>query len=582
MERNSFLVIHAFRNYLKASLISSACMQLTVMIDAMVAGNFIGPDALTAINLAIPLTSLVTALSTLIGLGPAMMAAKAIGSRQTDKVNSIFSAAMYQAIFIGLLQGVIIYALLPQVGGWLCSNERLLPYLMEYIQVLPLTFFLLMIVFTMVGLIESDGHPNFATKAMVLGSLFNIVFDVVLVKCFDLGVQGIAFGMFANYLSVFLYFIFRMKREGVSYRWTRPRRDIVQITISGLKEGMPMMINDSIYSLTIFGVNYLLMTYYGETELYFWAVFLQILLIVMVIVDCSEGAVLSIGSVLDGEDDKYGLSTLVRRSWLLVGGIVLGLVILVCAFPVQIALLFGDSVDVPENWPQTVRILSLMLVPYALTTYMRSVFQVLGSRFAGVFFALGQFVLILAGLYVSVRFNAKFLWWTFPVSSWILFAFMFLYMAIVRKRKHIPEFSIIPMSPEKTYLDLSVDYDNKSVSEAIQLICSFMQEHKVDKAVEMKVNICCEELMTNIVLYQTHKTRSYMDLSLILEEHRIFFVLKDSGRPFNPVLVSATPEMLEEDVQLGLFLVNRVSTILAHKYMYGLNVVFAQFDMNND
>lgn len=582
MVRNSFLVSHAFRNYLRAALLSSACMQLTVIIDAVVAGHFIGPDALTAINLAMPLTTVVTALSTLIGLGPAIIAAKFIGRRHTDMVNSIFSSAMYQAILIGMLQGVLLYLFLPQVGSLLCSNDNLLPYLMEYIRVLPFTFFLLMIVYTLVSLIEADGYPHLATKALALGSLFNVVLDVVFVKYFNIGVTGIALAMLVNYLMVLLYFVCRMRREGVSYQWSRPRRKIIRVALAGLKEGMPMMINDLLYSLMIFGVNTILLFYYGAGELYTWAIFLQILLLVMVIVDCAEGAILSIGGVLEGEDDRYGLRALVQRVWLLVGGIVLVIVLVIFLFPNLIASLFGDSGEVPDSWSQSARILSLMLLPYALTTLMRSVFQILGDRMCGVFFSLGQFLLIVIGLYSAARWSSELLWWSFPIATWILFVVQFIYMLVLRNRKQIREFSIISPSEKKIFLDLSVAYTRESVIEAIGKVCSFLQEHKIPPAIEMEVNICCEELMMNTVLFQSYKTRSYMDLSLVLEENRIFLVLKDSGRPFNPVLAASTSDMLKsKDGQLGLFLVNRVCTMLSHKYMYGLNVVFAEFDKKN-
>ena len=66
--RNSYLISHAFRNYLWASLLSSAAMELTVTVDAIILGHFVGGDALAAISLIMPLTMLITALSTLIGL----------------------------------------------------------------------------------------------------------------------------------------------------------------------------------------------------------------------------------------------------------------------------------------------------------------------------------------------------------------------------------------------------------------------------------------------------------------------------------------------------------------------------------
>lgn len=578
MERNSYLISHAFRNYLWASLLTSACMQLTVMADAMVAGYFIGPDALAAINLAMPLTSLVTALITLIGLGPAIMAAKAIGSRNTSMVNTIFSSSIIQVIILGALQAFLFSIFMPNIAGWLCPNAHLLPYLTDYIKVLPFTFFFMMLVLTMVNLIESDGKPQFAAKAVAIGSLLNVVLDLVLVKYAGAGIQGIAFAMLANYLSVTLYLLLRMHREGVSYHWVLPTKNLRGVTFTEIKEGLPMMVNDLFYSLMIFGVNTILLTYCGETELYFWAVFLQVLILVMVIVDCAEGAVLSIGSVLEGDDDRFGLSALVSRLWMLVGGLVLLVMLLVWIFPNSIAILFAESENISENWPHVVRILSLMLLPYALTTFMRSVFQVLGNRMQGVIFTFAQFVLTTVLLFMMIRWDSPHIWWSFPIVSWTLFIVQEIYTWVIRRRSNkTSSFKIVPLKDKDDFLDLSVEYDESAVVEAIQRVCSFLEERDVEPLVEMEINICCEELMLNIVRYQTYKTRSYMDLSVSLKHDKVTVELKDSGRPFNPVISTASTGVLDEDTHLGLHLVNSVCTELTHRYMYGLNVVFAEF-----
>ena len=93
----------------------------------------------------------------------------------------------------------------------------------------------------------------------------------------------------------------------------------------------------------------------------------------------------------------------------------------------------------------------------------------------------------------------------------------------------------------------------------------------------MTVNICCEELMLNIVCHQSHKNHPYMDLYIAAGENKVCVVLKDAGRPFNPVLPTRYTNIEENSATLGLALVNNVCTTLSHKYMYGQNVVFAEF-----
>ena len=61
--RNSYLTSHALWNYLWASLLSSAAMQLTVTVDAIILGRFVGSDALSAITASVPLQLLARSIA---------------------------------------------------------------------------------------------------------------------------------------------------------------------------------------------------------------------------------------------------------------------------------------------------------------------------------------------------------------------------------------------------------------------------------------------------------------------------------------------------------------------------------------
>ena len=84
--------------------------------------------------------------------------------------------------------------------------------------------------------------------------------------------------------------------------------------------------------------------------------------------------------------------------------------------------------------------------------------------------------------------------------------------------------------------------------------------------------------MLNIVRHQSYKHHPYMDLHVAVGGGKVSLVLKDAGRPFNPVLPSRNINFENNDEKLGLTLINNVCTTLSHKYMYGQNVLFAEFE----
>ena len=580
--RNSYLISHAFRNYLWASLLTSAAQQLTVTVDAIIMGHFVGGDALSAISLIMPLTMLVSALSTLIGLGPAIMASKAIGNRELGKVNMIFSSAIVQAVIIGGALGIGCRGFSTEIASMLCSNGHLIPYLESYLQVIPWCFSLTILVFTMVSLIEADGHPQLATKAMLFGGLWHIGVELLCVGYFNMGIKGAAYAMLVNNLMVILYFVMRMRRHGVSYRWKWPKNNIANVTGAGLKEGMSMMVNDLMYSLMLFLLNGIMGVCLGEQGLFYWAICLQLLMVVLVVVDCAEGAVLSIGGMLIGEKDNRGFLMLVHRQVWMIVVVVSAIMLVVCCFPNKVAELFSDGGVMSAQWPAAVRTFSLMLVPYALTLFSRSFFQVLDRRRLGMLFSTLQTLCMVGGLWVVSHWSPSLVWWSFPVSAYLLLAVEMVFVLFTKRKNSnnrlLPELK----DDDREVLELSVAYDTRPVIEAIGQVCDFLEKHSVSGVSVMSVNICCEELMLNIVRHQSYKHHPYMDLHIAVGGGKVSMVLKDAGRPFNPVLDQRQTNFDGNNASLGLALVNNVCTTLSHKYMYGQNVVFAEFAVQTE
>ena len=552
-------------------------MQLTVTVDAIILGHFVGSDALSAINLVMPLTMLISAFSTLIGVGPAILASKAIGNRKYKKVNMVFSSAVFQAILIGGCIGIGCWRFSAEIASLLCEKDHLLPYLTDYLQVLPWCFGFTILVFSLVSLIEADGHPQFATNALLMGGLCHIALEVLFVGYWDMGIKGAAYAMLVNNLLVILYYALRMRKYGVSYRWQWPRKNIANVTLAGLKEGMPMLVNDLMYSLMLFLLNAFVGVHLGELDLFHWAVCVQLLMLVLVVVDCVEGAVLSVGGMLIGEKDNHGFYMLVRHLVFLLLGVVTVIVLVVCCFPDRVAGLFSDDAGMSAEWSSTVRVFSLMLVPHALSYFLRSFFQVINRRWLGMLFSSLQTLFMVVGLWTFYHWAPSCVWWSFPFSAYLLLAVQVVFIAYQwRKYDNRPLMSE-GYDENREVLELSVGYETKPVLDAIGQVCDFLERHSVNGVSVMAVNICCEELMLNIVRHQSHKNKPYMDLYIVVVGNKVCMVLKDAGRPFNPVISSSHINLENSDVSLGLALVNNVCTTLSHKYMYGQNVVFAEF-----
>ena len=83
--RNSYLITKAMRNFLLASIFTMALAQVNTTVDGIIVSHLVAPDALSAVNLYMPISLLITSFSTLFGISATNISARALGER--DKIH---------------------------------------------------------------------------------------------------------------------------------------------------------------------------------------------------------------------------------------------------------------------------------------------------------------------------------------------------------------------------------------------------------------------------------------------------------------------------------------------------------------
>ena len=68
-KRNSYLVSKALKSFMFASILAALAQQVATTTDAIVVSHLIGPDAMSAVNLVMPVLSLCTCIGYLFGMG---------------------------------------------------------------------------------------------------------------------------------------------------------------------------------------------------------------------------------------------------------------------------------------------------------------------------------------------------------------------------------------------------------------------------------------------------------------------------------------------------------------------------------
>ena len=87
LQRKPSLVNRAFWNFLGASILTTVAAQLAVSTDAAIVSHLMGPHAMAAVNMAMPVLTTFLSLNSLLGVGASLLAAKAIGRRDSEEAH---------------------------------------------------------------------------------------------------------------------------------------------------------------------------------------------------------------------------------------------------------------------------------------------------------------------------------------------------------------------------------------------------------------------------------------------------------------------------------------------------------------
>ncbi len=170
--------------------------QLYNIADSLVAGKFIGENALAAVGNSYEITLIFIAFAFGCNMGCSVIVSQLFGAKEYRKLKTAVSTA---CIFSAVLCGALMLAGIGGCGLMLRlirTPEEILPdsklYLDIYIWGLPFVFFYNIAT----GIFSALGDSRTPFYFLAASSLSNIAVDILFVKSFGMGVSGVAWATF--------------------------------------------------------------------------------------------------------------------------------------------------------------------------------------------------------------------------------------------------------------------------------------------------------------------------------------------------------------------------------------------------
>lgn len=164
------------------------------IVDRIYIGHIpeVGSQALTGVGVTFPIIILITAFSSLIGMGGAPRAAIALGQKNHHQAEKVLGNCFTALVVLSVLLTALFLLTQQQILLWFGASADTLPYALQYLNIYVLGTIFIQIALGMNGFITAQGKSKIAMYTVLIGAALNIVLDPVFIFVFGLGVRGAA------------------------------------------------------------------------------------------------------------------------------------------------------------------------------------------------------------------------------------------------------------------------------------------------------------------------------------------------------------------------------------------------------
>lgn len=232
-------ILATFFKYLLPSIVGMLAMSSASIVDGIFIGNYVGATALAAVNLIIPILSVLFGVGLMFAVGGSVRAGKYLGQKNKQAASAIFSKTLiativYATIIISI--GLLLESTLFRLLG---AGEILSPLMSEYYRVIMPFLLAQLTAIVLYYFVRLDGFPSLAATSLVLGAILNVGLDYLFIAVFDWGLSGAAWATGLSQLlplvTLLVYFFNRNRKLHFSPKqknWS----EVFQAAYNGLSE----------------------------------------------------------------------------------------------------------------------------------------------------------------------------------------------------------------------------------------------------------------------------------------------------------------------------------------------------------
>ena len=332
-----------FAKYVSQNILGMVGISLYILADTFFIAQAVGTDGITALNLVLPLYSFIFAIGQMIGVGSAIRFAVEKGQGRENKF-AWFSNALIWATMFGAVFMVIGFLFPEQLVALMGGDAVIVAVGAPYTRIFMSFSIFFMWNHVCNAFVRNDGAPTVAMAATLFSSLFNIVFDYVLMYPMHMGMEGAALATACSPIVGVLICLTHILsgRSTLHFQWIKP--DIKRLW-QACQVGVSAFIGEMSSGVTTLAFNYLILGLAGNTGVAAYGVVANLAIVVMALFNGIAQGSQPLVSEYYGKNEHGQIRRVLGMGLGLSLVFAVMVVVAMWLFPAQLTAIFNKSDD---------------------------------------------------------------------------------------------------------------------------------------------------------------------------------------------------------------------------------------------
>lgn len=220
------------------------------VVDSIVAGQFLGVQALAAIGSTGSLMFFVIGWLNGLTSGFAIMVAQSFGAKQYDRMRHYVAMSIYLSVAFALVMTIGFSVANEQILRLMNYSDEIMPSVKGYMGIIYMGLLVTVAYDALSAFLRALGDSRSPLYFLMISAGINVVLDIVLIVVMGMGVEGCAYAtVIAQAISALLCFIYICKKFPI----LRLKKTDFQIALKSLGKllglGIPMALQFSITAI---------------------------------------------------------------------------------------------------------------------------------------------------------------------------------------------------------------------------------------------------------------------------------------------------------------------------------------------